>query len=57
MAAFPEDEEQKKGPWEVLSSAASAWCCGAVTCFTFFGQSECLFWTARGELSDVEKEV
>ena len=28
-----------------------------MTCFTFFGQSECLFWTVRGELSDVEKEV
>jgi hypothetical protein len=30
---------------------------GDMTCFTFFGQSECLFWTAEGELSDGENEV
>ncbi len=26
-----------------------------VTCFMFFGQLILLFWTARGELSDVEE--
>ena len=28
----------------------------AVTCFRFFGQEILLFWTAGGELSDVEEQ-
>jgi hypothetical protein len=28
---------------------------GEVTCFMFFGQLILLFWTAQGELSDVEE--
>ena len=30
---------------------------GMLTCFRFFGQWILLFWTARGELSDVESQV
>jgi hypothetical protein len=29
---------------------------GRVTCFRFFGQLILLFWTAGGELSDVEEQ-
>ena len=29
---------------------------GNVTCFRFFGQMILLFWTAGGELSDVEEQ-
>lgn len=28
-----------------------------LTCFRFFGQMNLLFWTAQGELSDVESQV
>jgi len=28
-----------------------------MTCFRFFGQLILLFWTARGELSDVESQI
>lgn len=28
-----------------------------MACFTFFGQSECVFWMAQGELSEVESRV
>jgi hypothetical protein len=44
---IPADEIQS---WQMING-------DDVTCFTFFGQSESLFWMAEGELSDVESEV